>query len=52
MDLRPFEDIVVCGQQNLTVTQVSDLGGPDKPEQLALPLVHIISHRLKLNLTD
>ena len=50
MDLQPFDEIVICGQNKLTATQVTDLGGPEHCEQLALPLIHLIDQRLELNL--
>ncbi|MCH9696950.1 MAG: lipoyl(octanoyl) transferase LipB [Gammaproteobacteria bacterium] len=50
MDLEPFEDIVVCGQHNLRMTQIADLGGPDHTEQLALPLINQIDQKIGLGL--
>ena len=35
MDLEPFSRINPCGFENLAVTQVSDLGGPENPMQVA-----------------
>ncbi len=39
MDLEPFQRINPCGFQGLTITQVVDLGGPPKLDQVATVLV-------------
>ena len=52
MDLEPFKHIVICGQNNLTATQVCDLGGPSQVEQLAAPLILQINNRLNLDITQ
>ena len=48
MDLEPLKHIVICGQNNLTATQISDLGGPSQVEQLAAPLIFLISDLYRL----
>lgn len=39
MDLSPFRKINPCGYAGLRVTQLADLGGPDKPFEVAIPLL-------------
>ena len=50
MDLEPFKHIVICGQNDLTATQISDLGGPSQVDQLAAPLIFLISQTLNLDI--
>ncbi len=50
MDLEPFNQIVICGQNNLTATQVCDLGGPNQAEQLAVPLIFQMNNTLNLDI--
>ncbi|MEE9412868.1 MAG: lipoyl(octanoyl) transferase LipB [Methylococcales bacterium] len=50
MDLEPFDHIVICGQNNLTATQVSDVGGPNQVEQLIAPMIFIINNTLNLGI--
>lgn len=50
MDLSPFNHIVICGQNNLTATQVCDLGGPDNVQQLAPALLLMMSQTLNLDI--
>lgn len=38
MDLEPFQRINPCGFEGLEVTQLSELGGPGSPEQVAADL--------------
>ena len=52
MDLEPFNHIVICGQNNLTVTQISDLGGPSQVDQLAVPLIYLINQTLNLDISN
>jgi lipoyl(octanoyl) transferase len=52
MDLSPFENIVICGQNKLTATQVCDIGGPDNVEQLALGLMFMINQTLNLGIIN
>ncbi|MEE9345031.1 MAG: lipoyl(octanoyl) transferase LipB [Methylococcales bacterium] len=52
MDLEPFNHIVICGQNNLTATQISDLGGPNQVEQLAAPLIFLINQSLNLDINN
>ena len=45
MDLEPFGRINPCGFQNLEVTQLSDLGGPSDPDEVASALEgHLLKH--------
>lgn len=52
MDLEPFNHIVICGQNNLTATQISDLGGPNQVEQLVAPLIFLINQSLNLDINN
>lgn len=45
MDLEPFGRINPCGFQDLKVTQLSDLGGPSDPDEVANALEgHLLKH--------
>ncbi len=52
MDLEPFNHIVICGQNNLSATQVCDLGGPNQVEQLSPALIFLINNTLNLDITQ
>jgi len=47
MDLEPFSRINPCGFENLEVTQLKALGGPDDPEQVANALEPHLLKNLK-----
>lgn len=50
MDLLPFKRIDPCGFQGLTITQVSDLGGPGDLSRLSDDLLPCLCRRLALPL--
>jgi len=47
MDLEPFSRINPCGLIDLKVTQLADLGGPVKIDDVKAPLVERLSQRLE-----
>jgi lipoyl(octanoyl) transferase len=47
MDLSPFERINPCGHPGLALVQLSDLGGPDDPEQVGERLADILVRSLE-----
>ena len=47
MDLSPFERINPCGHPGLGLVQLSDLGGPSDPDQVADALAGILIRRLQ-----
>lgn len=46
MDLEPFGRINPCGLRNLTVTQLADLGGPTRVDDVKEPLAQRLTERL------
>ena len=48
MDLEPFARINPCGDENLAVTQISELGGPGDLEEVA----GVLGPRLQNHLTN
>ena len=46
MDLEPFGRINPCGLKNLTVTQLADLGGPSRVDDVKEPLAQRLIERL------
>ncbi|MEN8259306.1 MAG: lipoyl(octanoyl) transferase LipB [Pseudomonadota bacterium] len=46
MDLKPFGGINICGYPGLKVTQLSDLGGPSKPVEIAVPILDCLTRIL------
>jgi lipoyl(octanoyl) transferase len=47
MDLEPFGRINPCGLIDLSVTQLADLGGPSRVEDVKAPLIERLSERLE-----
>lgn len=44
MDLAPFSRINPCGYRDLEMTQISDLGGPDNPDEVGSRLIPHLFH--------